>query len=44
MRLSNMERINIDPTNVEMGWIIDFCLPGPAQHHHGSGHPAPTVS
>ena len=28
MRLSNMERINIDPTNVEMGWIIDFCCQG----------------
>jgi formate--tetrahydrofolate ligase len=25
MRLSNMERLDIDPTNVEMGWIIDFC-------------------
>jgi formate--tetrahydrofolate ligase len=24
-RLSNMERLDIDPTNVEMGWIIDFC-------------------
>ncbi len=28
MRLSNMERINIDPTNIEMGWIIDFCCQG----------------
>jgi formate--tetrahydrofolate ligase len=25
MRLSNMERLDIDPTRVEMGWIIDFC-------------------
>jgi formate--tetrahydrofolate ligase len=25
MRLSNMERLDIDPTKVEMGWIIDFC-------------------
>lgn len=25
LRLSNMERLDIDPTNVEMGWIIDFC-------------------
>lgn len=24
-RLSGMRRLNIDPTNVEMGWIIDFC-------------------
>jgi formyltetrahydrofolate synthetase len=24
-RLSNMKRLDIDPTNVEMGWIIDFC-------------------
>ena len=24
-RLSKMDRIDIDPTNVEMGWIIDFC-------------------
>jgi formyltetrahydrofolate synthetase len=21
----NLKRLNIDPTNVEMGWIIDFC-------------------
>jgi formate--tetrahydrofolate ligase len=25
MRLSKMPRLDIDPTNVEMGWIIDFC-------------------
>ena len=25
MRLSNMERLDIDPTRVEMGWIMDFC-------------------
>ena len=25
VRLSNMERLDIDPTNVEMGWIIDYC-------------------
>ncbi len=25
-RLSNMERLDIDPTNVEMGWIIDYCV------------------
>jgi len=25
VRLSNMERLDIDPTKVEMGWIIDFC-------------------
>jgi len=25
IRLSNMERLDIDPTKVEMGWIIDFC-------------------
>ena len=24
-RLSGMKRMNIDPTNVEMGWIMDFC-------------------
>jgi len=24
-RLSKMDRIDIDPTNVEMGWIIDYC-------------------
>jgi formate--tetrahydrofolate ligase len=24
-RLSGMERLDIDPTNVEMGWIMDFC-------------------
>ncbi len=24
-RLSGMPRLNIDPTRVEMGWIIDFC-------------------
>ncbi len=28
LRLSNMERLDIDPTNVEMGWIIDFCCQG----------------
>ncbi len=25
-RLSKMKRMNIDPTNVEMGWIIDYCV------------------
>ncbi len=25
IRLSNMERLDIDPTNVEMGWIMDYC-------------------
>jgi methylenetetrahydrofolate dehydrogenase (NADP+)/methenyltetrahydrofolate cyclohydrolase/formyltetrahydrofolate synthetase len=24
-RLTNMRRLNIDPTRVEMGWIMDFC-------------------
>ncbi|KMY66571.1 formate--tetrahydrofolate ligase [Desulfocarbo indianensis] len=24
-RLSKMRRLDIDPTNIEMGWIIDFC-------------------
>ncbi len=24
-RLSKIKRIDIDPTNVEMGWVIDFC-------------------
>ncbi|HKK91174.1 MAG TPA: formate--tetrahydrofolate ligase, partial [Desulfobacteraceae bacterium] len=24
-RLSNMRRLDIDPTKVEMGWIMDFC-------------------
>jgi len=24
-RLSGIKRLNIDPTNVEMGWIMDFC-------------------
>ncbi len=24
-RLTNMRRLDIDPTRVEMGWIIDFC-------------------
>ncbi|MBU4605142.1 MAG: formate--tetrahydrofolate ligase [Proteobacteria bacterium] len=28
MRLSNMERLDIDPTNIEMGRIIDFCCQG----------------
>ncbi|HDZ62643.1 MAG TPA: formate--tetrahydrofolate ligase [Nitrospirae bacterium] len=26
MRLSNMERLDVDPTKVEMGWIMDFCV------------------
>ena len=25
-RLSGMRRLDIDPTNVEMGWIMDFCV------------------
>jgi len=25
-RLTGMRRLNIDPTRVEMGWIIDFCV------------------
>ena len=25
-RLSNMERLDVDPTKVEMGWIMDFCV------------------
>ncbi len=25
-RLSGMKRLDIDPTNVEMGWIMDFCV------------------
>jgi formate--tetrahydrofolate ligase len=24
-RLTKMKRINIDPTRVEMGWVLDFC-------------------
>jgi methylenetetrahydrofolate dehydrogenase (NADP+)/methenyltetrahydrofolate cyclohydrolase/formyltetrahydrofolate synthetase len=24
-RLSGMDRLDIDPTNIEMGWIIDYC-------------------
>lgn len=24
-RLSGMKRLDIDPTNIEMGWIMDFC-------------------
>jgi len=24
-RLTNMRRLDIDPTRVEMGWVIDFC-------------------
>ncbi len=28
MRLSGMGRLDIDPTNIEMGWIIDFCCQG----------------
>ncbi len=24
-RLSGMKRLDVDPTNVEMGWVIDFC-------------------
>ncbi|MGD9825392.1 formate--tetrahydrofolate ligase, partial [Desulfobacter sp.] len=24
-RLSGMKRIDIDPTNIEMGWVMDFC-------------------
>jgi len=25
-RLTNMRRLNVDPTRVEMGWIMDFCV------------------
>ncbi len=25
LRLSKMARLDIDPTNIEMGWIIDYC-------------------
>jgi len=25
LRLSGMERLNIDPTSVNMGWVMDFC-------------------
>ncbi len=25
-RLSKMRRLDIDPTNVEMGWIMDYCV------------------
>jgi methylenetetrahydrofolate dehydrogenase (NADP+) / methenyltetrahydrofolate cyclohydrolase / formyltetrahydrofolate synthetase len=25
LRLTNMRRLDIDPTRVEMGWVIDFC-------------------
>ena len=25
LRLSGMPRLNIDPTNVNMGWVIDYC-------------------
>jgi formate--tetrahydrofolate ligase len=24
-RLTNMKRLNIDPTRVELGWVLDFC-------------------
>lgn len=24
-RLSGMQRLNVDPTQVEMGWVMDFC-------------------
>jgi formyltetrahydrofolate synthetase len=24
-RLSKMKRLNVDPTRIEMGWILDFC-------------------
>ena len=24
-RLTGMRRLNVDPTRIEMGWIIDFC-------------------
>lgn len=24
-KLSKMKRLNVDPTNVNMGWVIDFC-------------------
>jgi formate--tetrahydrofolate ligase len=24
-RLSGMKRLDIDPTNIEMGWVMDFC-------------------
>ncbi|MBW2610209.1 MAG: formate--tetrahydrofolate ligase [Deltaproteobacteria bacterium] len=27
-RLTKMKRLDIDPTRVEMGWIIDFCAQG----------------
>ncbi len=26
LSLSKMRRLNIDPTNVNMGWVIDFCV------------------
>lgn len=25
LKMSHMERLNIDPTNVNMGWVMDFC-------------------
>jgi formate--tetrahydrofolate ligase len=25
LRLTNMRRLDVDPTRVEMGWVIDFC-------------------
>ena len=25
LKLSGMPRLNIDPTNVNMGWVMDFC-------------------
>ena len=36
-RLSNMERLDIDPTNIEMGWIIDYCAQALSEHRHRHG-------
>ncbi len=32
LRLSGMPRLDLDPTNIEMGWIIDFCARPSAPH------------
>ena len=39
-RLSHMRRLDIDPTRVEMKWVIDFCAQSSAQHRYRFGRHA----
>ena len=38
-RLTGMRRLDIDPTRVEMGWIIDFCAQALQEYHHRPRRP-----